>query len=75
MVSISDKKIKISEGMFILPKRGQHRAEKGMLMTAGTKISLWFSLSMGEWEPWVWKTILIGVSMKDRIDLLFPYID
>lgn len=29
MVSFSDKKIKISEGMFILPKRGQHRAEKG----------------------------------------------
>ena len=75
MVSFSGKKIKISEGMFILPERGQHRAGNRVLVTAGTKISLWFSLSMGEWEPWVWKTILIGVSMKDRIDLLFPYID
>lgn len=46
-VSFSGKKIKISEGMFILPERGQHRAGKGMLMTAGTKISLWFSLSRG----------------------------
>lgn len=49
--------------MFILPERGQHRVEKGMLVTAGMEISLWFSVSMGEWEPWSRETVSSGVSV------------
>ena len=49
--------------MFILHERGQHRVEKGMLMTASMEIFLWFSVSMGEWEPWSRETVSSGVSV------------
>ena len=54
--------------MFILPERGQHRVEKGMLMTAGMEIFLWFSVTMGKWEPGSREAISSGVAWGMRFN-------
>ena len=49
--------------MFILHERGQHRVEKGMLMTASMEIFLWFSVSMVKLELWIRETVSSGLSV------------